>query len=267
MEIPLLGFGTYLLKGKECEKAVSIALEVGYRHFDTALAYENHKDIAKAIKGVDRNELFLTSKLWLTSSNIDDQNVEESVEKELDLVLSELKVDYLDLFLIHWPDRNRPLEAILKAMHKQVEKGKLRFPGVSNYTQHHLQDAYDQGLKVPFNQVEFHPYLYQKQLLDFALQHGTRLIAFRPFGKGKLPSAEPLFAEIGKVHNKTASQVILRWIVQKDIPVIPKATSEKHIRENFTIFDFNLSTEEMEQIDALNKNFRYCDNDWNEFDY
>ncbi len=267
VEIPLIGFGTWLLSGRECENAVRLALEAGYRHIDTAFHYENHNEIAKAIKGYDREKLFITSKLAIGLGQIDDQSVQKSVERALDTALKELQTDYLDLFLIHYPDRDRPIEEILEAMHALVSKGKLRSPGVSNYTQHHLQDAYDRGVKVPFNQVEFHPYLYQKELLEFSLKNGTRLIAYRPFGKGQLLEDEPLFASIGKGHNKTAGQVVLRWIIQKNIPVIPKASSEDHIRENLALFDFELSNKEMAQIDGLNKNFRYCAREWNEFNY
>lgn len=267
VQIPILGFGTWLLSGKECENAVQLALDVGYQHIDTAFHYENHKEVGKAIKGHDREKIFITSKLSIGLGQIDDDHIEKSVEVALDTALKELDTDYLDLFLIHYPDRSRPLEDILEAMHKQVSTGKLRAPGVSNYTQHHLQDAYDRGIKVPFNQVEFHPYLYQRQLLDFANKHGTQLIAYRPFGKGELIGQEPLFAEIGEKYKKTEGQVILRWIIEKGVPVIPKAASEKHIKENFAVFDFSLSKKENEQIDALNKNLRYCAREWNEFDY
>lgn len=189
------------------------------------------------------------------------------MEKALDLALQELRVDYIDLLLIHWPIRERPLEAIFAAMQKLTEKDKLRFAGVSNYTKHHLQDAYDAGLSVPFNQVEFHPYLYQKDLLEFAASHGTRLIAYRPFGKGRLMEEEPLFEKIAKNHRKTPAQVILRWCIQKDVPVIPKASSREHLRENLDLFDFALSAEEEASIDQIDKFIRYCESDWNEFDY
>ena len=132
----------------------------------------------KAIKGFNREELFITSKLALGQvtttwplSQVENTHIEESVEATCDQALKELKIDYLDLFLIHWPDRARPLEAILAAMHKLTQSGKLRYVGVSNFTMHHLQNAFDANLKVAFNQVEFHPYLYQKELLDFCNAH------------------------------------------------------------------------------------------------
>lgn len=252
--------------GQQCIGIITEALDIGYRHFDTAFAYQNHKEIGKAIQSFDRSSLFISTKLAIGLTQIDDHHIDRSMEAACDLALKELKIDYLDLLMIHWPDRKRPLEAILAAMHKLVEKGKLRFPGVSNYTKHHLQDAYDAGLSVPFNQVEFHPYLYQKDLLDFARAHGTELIAYRPFGKGELLQ-EPLFKEIGKRHEKTPAQVVLRWCIQKGIPVIPKASSAKHLEANIDVFDFALSTEEESAIDLLNKNARYCLIEWNEFEY
>ena len=274
MEIPLIGLGTWKLEGKQCIKVVRQALDIGYRHIDTAFAYENHKEIALALRNFDREKLFITTKLGMGQvtkklylSQVNDVDVIRSVEETCELALKELEVDYLDLFLIHWPDRSRPLGATLEAMRRLVETGKVRSVGVSNYTQHHLQDAYGAGLNVPFNQVEFHPYLYQKELKEFCEKHGTRLIAYRPFGKGQLLKDEPFFDIIGKKHGKTGAQVILRWIIQKNIPVIAKASSEKHLKENFNIFDFELNSLEEQNIDRLNKNFRYCAGSWNEFDY
>lgn len=274
MKIPEVGLGTWMLRGKECVKAVRTALDLGYRHIDTAFAYENHQEVGEAIQGFDRESLFLTSKISLgqatktyVHAHVNDTHIQDSVSKSCDLALKELKTDYLDLMLIHWPDRSHPLEAILAALHREVEKGKLRYAGVSNYTAHHLADAYQKGLSVAFNQVEFHPYLYQRELLEFARANGTELIAFRPFGKGKLLKEEPLFAKIGKAHGKTPAQVILRWILQKGIPSIPKASSKKHLEENINIFDFNLSSEEEKAIDGLSRNCRYCFPDWSEYDY
>ncbi|MDN3506321.1 MAG: aldo/keto reductase [Simkaniaceae bacterium] len=267
MKIPLIGLGTYKLLGDDCIRAVKMALDIGYRHFDTAFAYENHKAIAEAISGFDRSSLFLTTKLAIGLGQIDDSNIETSLEIAVDTALKELRTDYIDLLLIHWPDKTRPIDRILLAMHKLVEKGKIQSPGVSNYTIRHLQDAYDAGLSIPYNQVEFHPYLYQKELLDFARAHGTELIAYRSFGGGKLIDQEPLFTSIGEKYGKTPSQVILRWTIQKNIPVIPKASSKKHLEENFALQDFALNSSEEAALDRLNKNFRYCISEWNEFDY
>ncbi|MCI0382206.1 MAG: aldo/keto reductase [Chlamydiae bacterium] len=265
MEMALLGLGTYELQGKECTELVKKALNLGYTHIDTAHAYENHRDIAKAIAGKDRSSLFITSKFFLDF--VDDSKIDKSIEESCDLALKELKTNYLDLYLIHWPNRNRPLEEILKSMQKLVANGKIRHAGVSNYTIHHLQDALDVGLKIYANQVEFHPYLNQEDLLQFCNENGIKLIAYRPFGKGDLLKEEPKFNAIGKKYNKTGGQIVLRWLVQKGIAVIPKTTSISHLKENMAIFDFELKHEDMKLIDSLNKNKRYCDTEWSEFNY
>ncbi|NGX36989.1 MAG: Glyoxal reductase [Chlamydiae bacterium] len=274
MKIPMVGLGTWKLRGKECVDVICRALEIGYRHIDTAFVYENHKEVGEGIKSFDRSKLFLTSKLSIGQagkdmylSQVEDTNIEGSVEAALDLALKELDTDYLDAFLIHWPYRERPLEEILVALFKMVDKGKLRFPGVSNYTMHHLQDAYDAGLKVPFNQVEFHPYLNQEELRKFCEAHDTQLIAYRPFGKGKILESESLFEEIGKPYGKNGAQVILRWLIQKNIASIAKSISSEHLKDNLNVFDFALTPSDEAQIDALNKNFRYAGGDWNEFEY
>ncbi|MBS0629066.1 MAG: aldo/keto reductase [Verrucomicrobia bacterium] len=261
-EIPLIGLGTYLLQGKECRKAVEMALEVGYRHFDTALAYENQEEIGKAIKRFDREELFITSKFFLDRLT----HKEGSVEEICNQVLKQLKIDYIDLLLIHWPDRSYPMEEIFAQLWKEVEKGKIRFPGVSNFTEHHLQNLYDVGLKVPYNQIELHPYLTQKKLLNFCDLNRTRVVAYRSFGKGALLK-DPTLQAIGSKHGKTAGQVILRWLIQQNIPVIPKGTSEEHLRENFNVFDFKLDASEILTIDQLDRDLRYCDTNWSDFNY
>ncbi len=265
LKIPLIGLGTYNLLGHQCVKIIKEALAIGYRHIDTAHAYENHHAVGEGIKGFDRDKLFITSKIAL--EQIDDKKIFDSVEKACDKVLKELRLEYLDLYLIHWPDRKRPMIEILKAMNGLIQAGKVRHAGVSNYTIHHLQDALDAKLSVAANQVEFHPYLYQKQLLEFCNQHGVQLIAYRPLGKGELLKVEPLFAQIGEKYGKTGGQIVLRWCVQKQISVIPKASSKKHLEENFNIFDFSLSDQDMKALDHLNKNKRYCDPDWEEFNY
>jgi len=259
-EMPLIGLGTYQLVGGLCRKVIEMALDIGYRHIDTAIDYGNHAEIAKGIKGFDRTKLFITSKFFL------DLTDESAVDEICAKALNELKIDYLDLMLIHWPDRSKPMDKILAALAKVVQTGKIRSYGVSNFTEHHLEDMYNAGLKVPYNQVEFHPFLYQKHLLDFCRKNGTQLVSYRPLGKGQLVK-EFVFAEIGDKYGKTPAQVILRWVIQQGIPVIPKASSEKHLRENFNIFDFELTEAEVLKINGLNQNIRYCNTDWSEFSY
>lgn len=263
--IPLIGMGTWDLRGDTCTKAVLKALELGYCHIDTAHIYENHKDIAKAVKKWDRSKIFLTSKISL--EQVDRSNVPSSIEKACDEALDELGVDYLDLYLIHWPDRGFPLTLIFKSLEILVEKGKIHRAGVSNFTIHHLQDLLDDGCKPWANQVEFHPYLYQKELLDYCRLQSIELIAYRPLGKGTLLE-DPLFQLMGLRYGKTASQVILRWFVQQAIPVIPKASSPKHLAENLAVFDFELTPAEMKKIDQLHRNKRFClSKSWGDFDY
>lgn len=264
MDIPLIGLGTWLLSGDECTRVVKTALDIGYRHIDTASAYDNHADVRKGIARFPREQLFLTSKITL--EEIDDDNIDASIEKGCDLALKELGTDYLDLYLIHWPNQQRPMAKMVQGMDKLIQKGKVRKIGVSNFTVHHLSDLGQDISKVSANQVEFHPYLYQNELWQYCKSHAIRLIAYRPFGKGALVK-EPLFAKIGERHGKSAGQVILRWIVQKGIPVIPKASSEPHLKENFEIFDFALTQEEMGELDAINRGQRFCQPDHPEFNY
>ncbi len=256
-----LGLGTWKLIGKQCTQIVKNAIQIGYRHIDTAFAYENHEAVAKGMKGHPREDLILTSKFML------EQTDRATVEAICDQALQELSTDYLDLLLIHWPDRSYPMNEIFKEMQDLVKIGKIKNFGTSNFTEHHLQDAYDAGLKVPYNQVEFHPYFQQEELRAFCAEKGTQLIGFRPFGKGQLLQDEPLFGEIGKSYGKSGAQVILRWVIEKGIPTLVKASSEAHLKENFDVFNFSLSPEDHERIDRLGKNSRYCSPEWNDFDY
>jgi len=262
MKLPLVGLGTWQLKGEECTKVVQMALGVGYRHIDTAHVYENHQAIKKGIQGFDRSQLYITSKIAV-DEQIDLKHVEESVKKACEQTLKELGIDYLDLYLIHWPDRKLPLELIFQTMEKLKNVKKV---GVSNFTVHHLEDFLRAGFTPFANQVEFHPYLLQNELLDYCRKHNIYLISYRSLGKGKLLH-ETLFKELGEKYEKTPAQIILRWVVQKEIPVIPKASSEKHLKENLAIFDFTLTAAEMKQIDGLHQNKRYCDWEGSEFNY
>ncbi len=264
MKLPLIGLGTWDLRGHDCTKIVRLALELGYRHIDTALNYENHEAIHKGLKEFDRQKLFITSKFAL--EHLDPKNILDSVEQTCDLSLKQLGTDYLDLFLIHWPHRTWPLAEIFKKMERLVEKGKIKKAGVSNFTIHHLDDLLDEGCKPAANQVEFHPYLYQKELLDYCRLQHIDLIAYRPLGKGALLK-DPVFKKIAAHHQKSPTQIILRWLVQKEIPTIPKASSKEHLVENIAIFDFALSADEMKEIDKLNKNRRFCKSEDSEFNY
>lgn len=265
MKLPRIGLGTWDLRGDECTKVVLKALELGYHHIDTAHVYENHLAICHALKKWDRSKIFLTSKLSLAQIHL--QKIEASVEKACDLALKELGIDDLDLYLIHWPDRKFPLIEIFQGLEKLVKKGKIHRAGVSNFTIHHLQDLLNAGCKPAVNQVEFHPYLYQKELLEFCRLNQIELVAYRSFGKGALLQ-DPLFKTIGERYGKTSAQVILRWLFQLKIPVIPKASSEHHLAENLKILDFELTSSEMEEVACLHQGKRFClSKTWGDFDY
>jgi len=265
MKIPLIGLGTWELRGKECTEVVAQALELGYRHIDTAHVYENHAAIQKAIAHFDRKTLYLTTKLSI-ENQVDLKDIKGSVEKAIDLALHELKTDYIDLYLIHWPDRTYPLAEIYQVLEEAIVQKKIRQAGVSNFTIHHLEDLLKEGCKISANQVEFHPFLYQRDLLAFCRSHQIELISYRSLGKSKLLK-EPIFKEIGDQYNKSPAQVLLRWVVQKKIPVIPKASSKKHLKENLEIFDFTLSESEMATLDSLNQNKRFAMAEEPEFNY
>jgi len=264
MAIPTIGIGTWELTGKECAKVLKRALSLGYRHIDTAHVYKNHKAVRDAIEDFDRRQLFLTSKIAL--EQVDVKKISASVERACCLALKELGVEYIDLYLLHWPDRTLPLSKIVLAMEKLKEKGMVKEVGVSNFTVHHLRDLLRDGARPTFNQVEFHPYLYQKELWGFCCENQITLVSYRPFGKSKLLK-EPLFAKLGKRYDKSPAQVVLRWLLQKQIPTIPKASSEAHLRDNLDIFGFSLTPAEMKLIDHLHRNKRFCGEDDPEFDY
>lgn len=262
--MPLLGLGTWNLRGKECTEIIEDALVMGYKLVDTAHAYENHKAVGLALQCIPRERVFLTSKLFIDT--VDKKQVKRDVQKSCDLALKELGTDFLDLFLIHWPDRSKPLSEILAAMHELIRAGKVRSVGVSNFTIHHLQDLLNDGVIPHVNQVEFHPYLYQKDLWEFCEQNQIALQAYRPLGKGELLK-EPIFEEIGDIYMKSPAQVILRWLIQKGIPTIAKASSREHLEENMDLFSFSLTEKEMRRLDTLGKEVRFCATDWADFEY
>lgn len=260
VEIPLLGFGTWQLEGKACVEAVRTALEVGYRHIDGAHAYWNHEQVREGMEGFPRDQLFITTKLWR------DFHDPDLVEKACDTSLKELGLDYLDLFLIHWPERSKSVSSILEKMHKLKEKGKIRSVGICNGTIHHIQDILDDGLNISINQVEFHPFLNQQELFQFCVDHKIAMTAYSPIAQGAVFKS-PEIIKIADIYKKTPAQISLRWLVQKGLIVIPKGSSKDHIQENFEIFDFELTEGEVSQINSLHTGKRIVNPDFNEFDY
>jgi 2,5-diketo-D-gluconate reductase B len=262
-EIPMIGIGTWLQTDKEkCINAIKYSLKIGYRHIDTADIYGNHQYIKEAIEGFDREELFITTKLWKDFLD------PKLVESQCDKALMQLGLDYLDLYLIHWPDRQASLDEVYSEMLKLKDKGKVKSVGVSNYTINHLQDLLNQNKKIAVNQIEFHPYLNQDAMLSFCNKHAIAITAYSPLARRKILN-DPDIKQIAKKHSKSTAQISLRWLVQKDIIVIPKATSEKNIKENFEIFNFQLDEDDMKKIDQIGKTRpkRIIDPDFSDFEY
>lgn len=252
INMPVLGLGTFKAKdGKEVKNAVLQALETGYRHIDTAAVYRNEKGIGEAVKesGIPREEIFITSKLW---------NSDQAYENTLtafDQSLNRLQTDYLDLYLIHWPVPGKYKES-WKALESLCRNGKAKSIGVSNFMQHHLEDLMLDSESIPtVNQVEFHPHLVQPNLLNFCQDNNIQLEAWSPVMKGKV-SEIPLFKELGNKYKKTPAQIVLRWDLQKGVVTIPKSVHKNRIEENADIFDFELSSQDIQRIDALDKNER-----------
>ena len=258
--IPILGFGTWELTGEECLKSTKKSIEVGYRHIDTAAAYKNHKEVGQAIKksGVNREDLFITSKLWR------DNLKKEAVSNALKLTLEELQLDYLDLYLIHWPNLDVPVEETLKAMNELKEQGLVKAIGVSNFTIHRLQESLNTGIQFSVNQVEFHPTLNQKELLIFCKQNNIILTAYSPIGRGE-DLKHPVIKELAGKYEKSAAQVILNWEMQKGIVTIPKSSNLEHIKDNFQSLEWDLSQEDVERIDHIDEKNRMVNPDFAEF--
>ena len=251
VEIPVLGLGTWTLSGKSAKNAVLWALGAGYRLIDTATIYGNERWIGKALTdtSVSRDDLFITTKVW------DTDHGHEDTLSSFSKSLKRLKLSYIDLYLIHWPNGGK-LEETWKALEYLKEEGKVRSIGVSNYTVSHLKDLLDYGDLTPsVNQVEFHPFLYQEELLEFCRNHDIRLEAYSPLTRAyKLD--HPVLKELANKHDKSTAQILLRWGLQHGIVEIPKSGSRKHIQENANVFEFSLEQEDMTQLDGLNESFR-----------
>jgi 2,5-diketo-D-gluconate reductase B len=248
VKIPVLGFGTWKLTGAACVRATEQALETGYRHIDTAQIYENETEIGTVLSGsgIARADIFLTTKVW--TENLKDGALQRSVDESL----KKLKTDYVDLLLIHWPMTDVPFAEQLQALKSVQDAGKTRLIGVSNFTVAQLREAVEIiGAPLVNNQVEYHPYLSQKPVLDFTRSHDMFLTAYSPLARGKIMD-DPTLDALAKKHGKSISQIVLRWLLQHgDVAAIPKAASVAHIKSNFDIFDFVLSHEDVAAIHAL----------------
>jgi diketogulonate reductase-like aldo/keto reductase len=250
VEMPYFGLGVFLTKeGKEVENSVMWALEAGYRHIDTAAIYGNERGVGNAVKasGIPRREIFITTKAW--NGNMRSNTVMEGFEESLE----RLQTDYVDLYLIHWPVRDKFKET-WKHFEEIYRSGRARAIGVSNFLIHHLEDLFAIAEVMPMvNQVECHPYLVLQDLQNFCESRKIAYEAWSPLMRGAIVDV-PLLKELAKKYKKTAAQIVLRWDLQKDIITIPKSIRKERIQENADIFDFELSPEDMKSIDSLDRN-------------
>ncbi|AEM56322.1 aldehyde oxidoreductase [Haloarcula hispanica N601] len=245
--VPALGLGTWQLTGQSCRETVETALDMGYRHIDTAQAYGNERQVGLGMDAaaVDREDVFLTTKL--DGSNRDERSVRRSTRESL----NKLGTDYIDLLLIHWP--NTPwmtsLSETLGAMNDLVEEGLVRHIGVSNFSPSLLDKARDISAAPIFtDQVQYHPYWDQRKLLDYCRIHDVLLTAYSPLARGGVLD-DPALVQVGNRYGKSPAQVALRWLVQQDgVAAIPKASSRDHLEANMAVFDFELTDAEMERI-------------------
>jgi len=251
VDVPSLGFGTFQLSGDECENGVEHALAAGYRHVDTARAYDNEEYVGAGMErsGVDRAEIFLTTKL--DSASLSRDRVEPALGDSLD----KLRTDYVDLLLIHWPSRDTPTAETLAAMREVQEEGRVRHIGVSNFPPSQLLAAIEEAT-IFCNQVEHHPFLGQQRLRELAVEHDLLLTAYSPLAQGDVMSDSTL-DEIAEAHDATAAQVTLSWLIEQDhVCAIPKATSAERIDSNLAALELDLSDEELRRIDGLERGER-----------
>lgn len=256
VKMPWFGIGVFKVEeGPELVNAVKFAIKHGYRSIDTAAIYENEEGVGQAIRegineaGIPREELFITSKVWNSDLGY------ESTIVAYETSLKKLDLEYLDLYLIHWPVEGKYKEA-WRALETLYKEGRVKAIGVSNFQVHHLEDLMnDAEIKPMVNQVEYHPRLTQKEIQAFCQEHGIQLEAWSPLMQGQLLD-NLVLQEIANKYNKTIAQIILRWDLQNGVVTIPKSTKEYRIVENSTVFDFELTKEEMQRIDELNQNHR-----------
>ena len=248
-KIPVLGLGVWQASpGKETRRAVGYALERGYRLIDTARMYGNEKDVGAAVResGIPREEIFVTTKLWNTDHGY------EAALRAFAASRGDLGLEYVDLYLIHWPVPRLRHES-WKAFLKLREDGLARSIGVSNYTIAHLQELLPTTSIPPsVNQVEFHPFLYQRELLEFCRAHGIQLEAYSPLTRGRR-LGHPVIVDIAAKYRRTPAQVLIRWSLQHGLVVIPKSARPERIRENASVFDFELQSQDMARLDSLDE--------------
>ena len=253
VEIPLLGLGTWeITESETIIDTIRLAISKGYRHIDTARIYGNEKGVGKGLKlsleeqGLTREDIFITTKLWINSFKY------ERALKAFNRSLNNLGLDYVDLYLLHWPEPPYRQEA-WKALESILKEGKARSIGVSNYYKNHLDELLSEADIIPaVNQVEFTPYLYLKELKDYCDNKGIRLEAYSPLTRGKKLKDSKLM-DIAKKYNKSSAQILIRWGLQHEVIEIPKSSKEDHIIENSKVFDFTISEDDMALLDKFNE--------------
>lgn len=252
--IPQIGVGTWTLKGETASTNVRLALEAGFRHIDTAQGYDNEEEVGQGIidSKVPREEIFLTTKVATNIMREGKDSIRNSIEESL----RKLKTDYLDLLLIHWPVKDCVRDT-WEVMEEFVREGKVRSLGVSNFNRHHLEDLLSYAAVRPvINQIEVHPLMTQEENIAYNHELGIQIQAWGPFGQGDIDVVgHPLLQSLAAKYEKTASQIVLRWIVQRNLITIPRC-KPNHFKENLEIMEFELTKEDMEAISALNQNLR-----------
>ena len=252
--MPLFGLGVWAAQsGKETYDAVLSALKSGYRHIDTAEMYANEKDVGNAVNdfGINRAEIFVTTKLWDSGLGYD------HALKAFDDSLKKMNLEYVDLYLIHWPEKGSQLE-IWRALERIQKEGRSRSIGVSNFAPRHLKELLVEGSEHPVvNQIELSPYLQQKTIYSFCREENVHLTGYCPLARGER-FADPKLCQLAKETNKSAAQVMIRWALQRGHTVIPKSVRPERIKENANVFDFNLNQEQMKVLDGLEQGLRFC---------
>lgn len=252
VEMPIFGLGVYkMTEPEETIEAITAALNTGYLAIDTASLYGNEEQVGEAIhhSGVPREELFITTKVWNSDQGYD------TTLRAFETSLKKLDIDYVDLYLTHWPVADKFVDTY-RAIERLYDEKLIRVPGVSNHHEHHLNELLQTANVAPMvNQVELHPYLSQEPLREFCAQQNIAVTAWSPLGRGVVLE-DAMIQQIGEKYGKSAAQVVLRWHVQNDILVIPKSVKAARIKENADIFDFTLTAEEMKKVDGLNRNQR-----------
>jgi diketogulonate reductase-like aldo/keto reductase len=252
VEMPILGLGVFRSgPGRETREAVEYALSIGYRSVDTARVYGNERDVGQALaaSGIPRADLFVTTKLWNSDHGYD------AALRAFDESLADLRLDYVDLYLVHWPVERLRHES-WRALERIASVGRARAVGVSNYTIRHLEELLSRSRTPPaVDQVEFHPFLYQAELLAFCRSRGIQLEAYSPLTKGRRLD-DPAVRDVAVRHRKTPAQVLIRWCIEHEVVAIPKSVHLERIRENAQVFDFELSPAEVRALDALDEGWR-----------